>query len=164
MVDCYIAIGSNLGDRLATANAAVSAMGKLADSHLLRQSSWYQSKAIGPGEQQDYINGVVLLSTRIEPASLLNLLQVIESDFGRERNIKWGARTLDLDILLYGNETVNTNILTIPHPQMHQRNFVLYPLYELNPELILPNGIAISTLLTSVSASGLTKLGGNADC
>jgi 2-amino-4-hydroxy-6-hydroxymethyldihydropteridine diphosphokinase len=164
MPDCYIAIGSNLGDSLETASAACRAVDQLADCQLLKQSCWYQSKAIGPGEQPDYINGVIRISTSLQPLALLDALQAIEESFGRTRSVKWAPRTLDLDILLYGNEVISTDRLTVPHPEMHRRNFVIYPLHELNPKLVLPNGTAISTLLTSVSATGLDKLDDNAEC
>src|SRR5690606_36347630 len=105
---------------------------------LLRRSPWYTRKAAGPGKQPDYLNGVIALDTLLEPLALFPHLQDIETHQVRERRMRWGPRTLDLDILLYGDQCINTAALQIPHPRMTKRNFVLAPLATLNPQLALP--------------------------
>ena len=130
-------------------------MKQLPNSTLLAHSPCYRSVAIGPGRQPDYINAVAKLQSRLSSLQLLHALQAIEDAHGRERHQRWGARTLDLDILLYGSETVNSSELTIPHPRLQERNFVLYPLYDLAPELALPCGTTIASLLARCPREGL---------
>lgn len=153
---CYIALGSNLNHPLAQVQQAAKALQTL--GKVVAQSPWYQSQAIGPGEQDDYINGVVALETKLEPLALLQALQAIEQQQGRVRTIRWGERTLDLDILLYHNLEHRCDKLTIPHPRLHQRAFVLYPLLDIAPELKLPNGRLLKTFLNDVSEQKLEKL------
>lgn len=148
MVKCYIAIGSNLADPVAQAESAIAALQQLAESNLLSVSSLYGSKPMGPQDQPDYINAVTCIETTLSPLPLLDALQQIENTQGRERLQRWGARTLDLDILLYGNEIIDSPRLTIPHNGMKEREFVLYPLAEIAPELILPCGQSLHDVLT----------------
>ncbi len=157
MMLCYIAIGSNLDTPLQQAETAVKHLCQHPELSPQRRSRWYCSEPLGP-PQPDYINGVVELSTELPPHDLLAALQHIENRQGRERNGHWGPRTLDLDILLYGNKVIDTPDLQIPHPQMSQRNFVLTPLADLNASLILPNGETIGTLLAQLPAGGLSPV------
>jgi len=138
MTLCYIGIGSNLNNPLRQVTTALEWLAKISGVTLLRRAPWYVSQAVGPGEQPDYLNGVIELETTLEPGVLLHHLQEIETQQGRERHIRWGARTLDLDILLYGEQCIDTPELQIPHPRMSERNFVLTPLATLNPQLPLP--------------------------
>ena len=154
----YIALGSNLDNPLNQVCHAVTALDGLPKSCLIAQSPWYRSAAIGPGEQPDYINGVACLKTSLSPECLLDALHTIECAQGRTRWQRWAARTLDLDILLYGDRIVATDRLQIPHPRLHQRNFVLYPLADLAPQLRLPDGQQLATLLSNCGDSGITKL------
>lgn len=144
---CYIAIGSNLADPVAQAKAAITALETLTACRFICVSSLYASKPMGPQEQPDYINAVACIDTRLAPIELLDALQQIENEQGRVRKEHWGARTLDLDILLYGNEVMTTPRLTVPHYGMKTREFVLYPLAEIAPQLQLPCGQALSALL-----------------
>lgn len=137
-VRCYIGIGSNLGDPPRQVNLALLALAQIPQTQLLYRSPWYVSKAVGPGEQPDYLNGVIELETRLDPETLLQHLQHIETAQGRERSIRWGPRSLDLDILLYGDHCLHTPTLQVPHPRIRERTFVLAPLADLNPELRLP--------------------------
>lgn len=155
MTISYIALGSNLGNPAEQIASALQAVAKLPECELLAQSPWYRSVAIGPGKQPDYINAVAQLQTQLTPWQLLHALQAIENAHGREHHQRWGARTLDLDILLYGSKTVTDSELDIPHPRLQERNFVLYPLFDLAPNLALPCGTTIGSLLARCPRQGL---------
>jgi 2-amino-4-hydroxy-6-hydroxymethyldihydropteridine diphosphokinase len=143
----YIALGSNLGDPLAQLKAAVAALARLPRSRLARLSRVYRSAAVGPGSQPDYLNAAALLITALPPMPLLRALQAIETGQGRVRSGRWTARTLDLDLLLYGDLTIDTPELQVPHPRMARRNFVLYPLLDIGGRnLQLPDGTDLGTL------------------
>lgn len=154
----FIGLGSNLDRPAEQIKTALSALSQLPCSQSLQCAPWYSSKAVGPGDQPDYINTVASLETTLTPEALLDELQFIEKHHGRQRNIRWGARTLDLDILLYGNEIVSTDRLEIPHPEMHQRGFVLQPLADLAPQLRLPKSVALNELLSRCDTSDLYQL------
>lgn len=159
---CYLGLGANLAQPLQQLELAVQALGQLPDSSLLAVSSFYGSKPMGPQDQPDYVNAVAQLQTRLSAEQLLDALQSIEQQQGRQRkDQRWGARTLDLDILLYGDEIIQTERLTVPHYGMKVREFVLYPLAEIAPQLQLPDGSLLSTLLAQVPANGLTVLSVN---
>lgn len=153
----FIAIGSNLGNPRRQVDRAIAALAKLPDSQLVAVSPWYRSAAIGPGEQPDYLNGVAELHTRLPARLLLAGLQSIEQAQGRQRNQRWAARTLDLDILLYGDQVVTEPDLTVPHPRLAERNFVLYPLADLVPTLVLPNGTPLTELLAKCESGGIVR-------
>ena len=131
---------------------------------MVRSTSWvknaalYRSKPVGPQDQPNYINAVVELDTELAASVLLDYLQVIENEQGRERKIKWGARTLDLDILLFGDEISNDGRLQVPHVEMHNRGFVLLPLNEIISDCVIPGVGAVSSLLKEYNASDLVKL------
>jgi 2-amino-4-hydroxy-6-hydroxymethyldihydropteridine diphosphokinase len=148
MTPAYIALGSNLGQPYRQLGQAVASLELLPDTLLERVSSVYRSSAVGPGLQPDYLNAVLLLTTNLSAIELLDALQHIENAQGRVRDIRWGPRTLDLDLLLYGDQTITSARLTVPHPQMQQRKFVLYPLREISDaNLVMPNGSDLDTLL-----------------
>ena len=157
-VTAYIGIGSNLDDPLQHATAAISDIAALADTQLIGHSRWYRSAPIGPPGQPDYINGAAAIRTGLAPCELLAALQGIEDRHGRVRGERWGARTLDLDILLYGACTIASASLCIPHPRLAERNFVLYPLADLAPDLMLPDGSAVVELLANVYSAGIVPL------
>jgi 2-amino-4-hydroxy-6-hydroxymethyldihydropteridine diphosphokinase len=160
MSTAYIALGSNLDDPARQLQQAVTAIGALQDSSITALSSVYRSAAVGPGEQPDYLNAVLALATGITPAQLLDKLLELEDRQGRVRTVRWGARTLDLDILLYDDRQVSTETLTIPHPAMKQRNFVLYPLAEIaGKKLLLPCGSDLGTLLQCCPGGDLVPIG-----
>ncbi len=151
----YIGLGSNLDDPPAQLKQARKALHKLDKTTVSRCSPLYWSTAVGPGEQADYLNAVLQLKTLLSPNVLLSALQKIENAQGRTREVRWGARTLDLDLLLYDELVIDVNRLTIPHPRLRERNFVVYPLYDIAPTLQLPDGSALSELVTKLSATGL---------
>ena len=155
----YIAFGSNLSSPEQQIRHALTALAALAikDSSL-SVSSLYASKAIGPGEQPDYINGVCQLTTELQADALLTALQAIETSQGRTRSVKNAARTLDLDILLFDQLCCDQPRLSLPHPRMHLRNFVIMPLLEIAPNLSMPDGQALSTLADRLDWQDLKKL------
>lgn len=158
MTPAYVALGSNLDDPEGQLCDAVAALQGLPQTQLEQVSSVYRSAALGPDTQPDYLNAVVLLRTQLSPLALLDALLQIEQAQGRVRSARWGARTLDLDLLLYGDNSLSSPRLTVPHPRMTERNFVLYPLHEIAPaHLRLPDGSALDALLKQCSADGLVK-------
>jgi 2-amino-4-hydroxy-6-hydroxymethyldihydropteridine diphosphokinase len=146
-VVAYISVGSNLNNPYQQVKSAIGKL-KIADNIYIETiSGWYLSDPVGPKNQSRYVNGVIKISTRLSPNQLLKKLHEIEDAHGRIRNVHWGPRTLDLDILLYGSKMMNTKKLTIPHPEMKIRNFVLTPLADIEPDLVLPDGSILSSLL-----------------
>jgi 2-amino-4-hydroxy-6-hydroxymethyldihydropteridine diphosphokinase len=156
--EVYIGLGSNLDDPALQIQNAISALEKLPESRLTKTAPWYQSQAIGPGVQDDYINTVAAITTALSPHRLLQQLQAIENQQCRKRIIRWGPRTIDLDILLYDQQVINATNLVIPHPRLSQRNFVLYPLADIAPELILPDKTPLQELLANTCAKGIVRL------
>ncbi len=152
---CFIALGSNLEQPLLQVRRAVEALSVLPDSELKVVSPWYQSVAVGP-EQPDYINGVAELYTSHSPLDLLALLQGIENAQQRKRLQRWGPRTLDLDLLLYADKLIDEPTLVVPHPRMLERNFVLRPLCDIAPTLVLANGVNVKQQLAEVGMQGLS--------
>lgn len=151
----YIALGANLGDVKGNLRRAVAALNAAPGCRVTGVSPWYRSRAIGPGDQPDYLNGVVALVTTLAPHALLDLLQALEAAAGRERTVRWGARTLDLDLLLFDELSFTDERLTLPHPRLAERNFVVYPLSDLAPHLRLPDGTPIALLREALGAHGL---------
>lgn len=148
-----IALGSNLGNSLKTLESAIISLAHTPEISLQARSHWYQTKAVGP-PQPDYLNGCILLTTSLKPHALLQVLLDIEKQFGRVRRERWGPRTLDLDLLLYGDRILHTPNLQIPHPRMTERAFVLVPLAEIAPDWIEPvSGKAIADLVQTVDCS-----------
>jgi 2-amino-4-hydroxy-6-hydroxymethyldihydropteridine diphosphokinase len=133
----FVGLGANLGDAAATVRAAFEALGAMPGTRCVACSSLYRSAPID-AQGADYINAVAQLQTRLLPAALLEELQAIEDRFGRERPYRNAPRTLDLDLLLYGQRRIVTPLLTVPHPRMHERAFVLAPLAEIAPDLAQP--------------------------
>ncbi len=158
MIKVYIGLGSNLGDPQSQLKKAIIAMNMVPSTSVVKTSSFYRSKPVGPQDQPDYINAVVELDTELSAPVLLDYLQDIENEQGRERKIKWGARTLDLDILLFGDEIINNDRLQVPHVEMHNRGFVLLPLNEILPDCMIPGVGAVSSLLQEDSINDLVKL------
>ncbi len=151
----YVGLGSNLANPLNQLRCAIDALAKLPNTRLLSQSSLYSSPAEGPAGQPDYMNAVAELETCLSPADLLEALQGIEDAQGRRRGLRWGARTLDLDLLLWGTQLQSSAKLSLPHPEMHRRAFVLVPLREVAPALEIPGHGLITKLLDAVSRVGL---------
>ncbi|MBS7821491.1 2-amino-4-hydroxy-6-hydroxymethyldihydropteridine diphosphokinase [Wohlfahrtiimonas chitiniclastica] len=141
----YIALGANLENPVAQLTTALEEIAQLPNTSIIQCSKFYRTKPIGPA-QPDIINAVIALQTALSPYELLHALQAIELKHGRTRTVRFGARTLDLDVLLYEDWVNDDSALIVPHPRMHERNFVLIPLYEIAPDLILPQG-AIADLI-----------------
>lgn len=158
MEGVFIGLGSNLAEPQKQLRSALAAMDEIPKSRLMRYSSFYSSAPIGPGEQPDYVNAVAELETELAPTELLERLQSIEATHGRERSAHWGARTLDLDILLFGAMQIDEMCLQVPHPRMTERNFVLLPLAELEPRLQLPSGKTLDQLLKNCPHNRLDKI------
>jgi len=157
----YIGIGSNQAQPIEQAKQAITALSNIKDTQVLMCSSLYRSAPMGPQDQPDYINAVAKLETTLSALELLDALQLIEQEQGRERKaLRWGPRTLDLDILLYANEEIENDRLTIPHYGMKDREFVLYPLFEIAPTLQMPNGTSLIEILKHCDKNGLTAITG----
>ena len=157
MAIAYIALGSNLNTPLEQLKRALNALAQLPQTQLMAVSSFYRSKPLGPQDQPDYLNAAVEISTALSPLALLDELQRIENEQGRVRLRRWGERTLDLDILLYGDEIIQTERLTVPHYDMHNREFVIVPLAEIAPNLILPNGQKLAELADRFTVHQMEK-------
>jgi 2-amino-4-hydroxy-6-hydroxymethyldihydropteridine diphosphokinase len=158
MITSYVALGSNLGDPESRLQGAVRAMQRLEGARVAAISGVYRSPAVGPGTQPDYLNAVVALITVLPPLTLLDQLQVIEHHHGRVREERWGPRTLDLDILLYGDELIDLPRLRVPHPRLAERDFVLLPLADIcSPDLRLPDGRGLAHLIEACPANGLRR-------
>lgn len=155
----YIGLGSNLDTPRQQLHSALEALARLPHSRLVGHSSLYASDPLGPADQPRYVNAVAALDTELQPWSLLDALQRIEQEQGRVRKAeRWGPRTLDLDILLFGDRQIDDARLNVPHYHMHARPFVLYPLAELAPELQLPDGRDLHELLAACPFTGLERL------
>ena len=133
MTRAYIGVGANMGDREATIRAAVTAL-----SGVVAVSQLRETDPVGVVDQPSFLNGAVVLETELSPRELLDALLAVEREHGRERRERWGPRTIDLDLLLYGDETIDEPGLTVPHPRLHERRFALEPLLDLDPELAIP--------------------------
>ena len=155
----YIGLGSNLATPIEQLRSALAAVAALPQTDLIAQSSFYSSDPLGPADQPRYVNAVAALDTELSPLALLDALQTIELEQGRTRKAeRWGPRTLDLDILLFGERLLDEPRLTVPHYHMHARAFVLYPLAEIAPDLKLPDGRALIELLGACPYAGLERL------
>jgi 2-amino-4-hydroxy-6-hydroxymethyldihydropteridine diphosphokinase len=160
MTECAIALGSNQGDSLSILESSLNVLSQFPGINLKTTSSWYQTKAVGTAEAQaDYLNGCALLSAEQTPEELLAILQATEIQFGRTSKGDLQPRTLDLDLLFYGDLVLNSPVLTLPHPRMIERAFVLVPLAEIAADWIEPvSGTKIAKLLRNVDTSGVQPL------
>ena len=155
MVHCLIALGSNQGDSPKTLSEAVDALGAVPGVGVVRHSSWHVTPSVGgPGGQPDFLNGAAVIETQLEPQPLLEHLHQIERRLGRRRRVRWDRRTLDLDLLLYGEEELGLPGVTVPHPRMSFRRFVLEPAAEVAGDLVHPtSGKTIAELLAHLDES-----------
>lgn len=159
LIIAYVGLGSNLAEPEQQIALARQALVALDDVRELAFSSLYCSPPMGPQDQPDYVNAVMAIETHLEALTLLRCMQKIEHDQGRVRKgERWGARTLDLDLLLYADQQINVPDLIVPHPGIAERAFVLYPLQEIAPDLIVPGKAAISDLVTQCPLNGLKKV------
>lgn len=154
----YVGVGSNLGDPRAQVEQALAALGSLPRTRRVCVSSLYGSRPFGPVRQPDFVNAVAGVLTQLSPEELLVELRALEAAAGRERRERWGPRVLDLDLLIHGRERRDSPDLALPHPGIVERNFVLYPLAELAPDLDVPGAGRVAALRERVAAAGLWLL------
>lgn len=154
----YVALGSNLEQPQLQLQRAVAAIKDIKHIYNVVCSRLYRSDPVGPPDQPDYYNAVVSMATELEPLELLDALQTVEHAHGRTRSLRWGPRTLDLDIILFGNRVIESPRLTVPHCQMQVRNFVLCPLLDVAPDLILPDGRPLHRLVDKLGYRGLNVI------
>lgn len=145
MRTAYLALGSNEGDRLAMLQRAVDRLDATAGIEIRRSSRIYETDSVGGPPQPRYLNAVVEARTSLDARELLDACRRVERSLGRERAVRWGPRTIDLDILTYGRERIDEPDLVIPHPRMHERGFVLAPLLELDADPPLPAGARLAS-------------------
>jgi 2-amino-4-hydroxy-6-hydroxymethyldihydropteridine diphosphokinase len=151
-VRAYVGLGANLGDREGTIRRAVTLLGEADCVDAVAVSTLRETEPWGPVAQPSFLNGVVALETELGPRPLLDLLLGIERRLGRVRSERWGPRTIDLDLLLYGDTVVDEAGLTLPHPRLHERRFALEPLAELAPDAVVPGRGTVGELLRSLEA------------
>lgn len=158
----FIGLGSNIGDKLANLKKAIEGLGKIQGTKVLTVSSLYKTEPVGGVEQDWFVNAVAEVETSLTPRELLNKLLYIEKDLGRVRDIKWGPRVIDLDIILYDDLVMDEEGLSIPHPYLHKRGFVLVPLAEIAPKVIHPRlRKSVSELMHGIHDNKLIeKIGG----
>ena len=155
----YLGLGANLNAPRKQIHAAVAALKALEDVEFVCVSHDYASKPMGPQDQPDYVNAVACVKTALKPEQLLDLTQAIELEHGRVRKEeRWGPRTLDIDILLFGNDVINTPRLTVPHYGLTEREFVVYPLLEIAPTLVLPNNQSLADITKTLPLNDLQQL------
>lgn len=159
-VVAFVGLGSNLDRPERQVCDALGELNTLPQTELLRHSPLYRSPPLGPAGQPDYVNAVGMLATHLSAEDLLLQLQAIEHGHGRVRGVHWGPRTLDLDLLLFGDRQIDTPKLTVPHPQLHRRAFVLVPLHDIAADLQLPGLGPLSVFLDRVDAASLHPIGG----
>ncbi|HET7921404.1 MAG TPA: 2-amino-4-hydroxy-6-hydroxymethyldihydropteridine diphosphokinase [Gammaproteobacteria bacterium] len=159
-VIAYIGLGSNQDHPIRQVRRALEELAQLPASRLLAQSGLYRSAPLGPSAQPDFINAVAALETGLAAPALLSALQALETAHGRVRGaLRWGPRTLDLDLLLYGETVLHTPALQLPHPGLPERAFVLYPLADIAPDLVIPGHGVVRELAARCAPSGITSLG-----
>lgn len=158
---CFIGLGSNLDEPLKQLNDAKNKISNLVDTRLLQLSSIYQSKALTLDDelQNDYLNAVIEVETFLDAENLLSALQQIELDQGRVRKKRWAARTIDLDMILYGDQQIKTERLIVPHKEIENRNFVMIPLSQIAPDIEIPGKGKLKKLIISLSDQALEKMG-----
>lgn len=157
-VTAYIALGSNLDDPQRQLRSALAALAALPDTRLVRASSFYRSAPVGYADQPDFVNGVAAIETGLAPRALLEALLAIERRHGRVRDFLNAPRTLDLDIIAYGNRTVDEPGLAIPHPRLHERAFVVIPLAEIAPDATIPGRGSVRELQARVDRDSVTRV------
>ena len=155
----YVALGANLADPTTQVRAALTALAELPQSRLQRASSLYRTAPVGVAHQPDFINAVAALETTLSPYDLLGALFAIEAAFGRRRDYHHAPRTLDLDLLLYDDQVIDSARLTLPHPRMHLRAFVMAPLAEIAPDCRIPGRGSVAAWLPAVRMQRIERMG-----
>jgi 2-amino-4-hydroxy-6-hydroxymethyldihydropteridine diphosphokinase len=155
----YVGIGSNLDEPAGQVRRALAALADVAQTRLLRQSSLFGSRPLGPAAQPDFVNAVAGMLTQLEVDAFFSSLRALESALGREpARVRWGPRRIDLDLLLFGEQQLDSPELTLPHPGIVQRNFVLYPLFEVAPGLTVPGCGRVAELAARADRAGIWRL------
>jgi len=159
-VPAYVALGSNLAEPLEQILSAFTRLGQIRDTRLVARSRFYQTRPMGPQDQPEFINAAAGLLTQLPAATLLAELKAIERDMGRvPPPVRWGPRLIDLDLLVYGTDIIDEPGLVVPHPGIHERNFVLYPLADIAPALLVPGRGTVTELAHRRGAGGLRRVG-----
>lgn len=158
-VSAFVGLGANLGEPEGQVRRSVAALGKLPETRLIAASSLYRSEPVGVGQQPDFINAVAKLETTLTARELLDELLILEARFGRERPAPGAPRTLDLDLLLYGDRVIAEPGLVVPHPRMHERAFVLLPLAEIASEISIPRKGSVKTMLVACRNQKVERIG-----
>ena len=162
-MQAFVGLGANLGDAVATVQAAFGALDALPGTRVLRASRLYRTPAWGKTDQPAFVNAAAVLETELDARALLDAMLSIERDFGRDRasdgSDRWGARTLDLDLLLYGIDAIDEPGLRVPHPHLHERAFALVPLIEIAPDLVIPGHGRAADLVAAMVTGDIHALG-----
>ena len=159
MIESFIGLGSNLNDPTHQISRAIQRVSDIEKLTLMQQSSLYKSAPMGPQDQDPYVNAVIRVNTGLNPLALLGSLAAIEEEFGRDRSVgHWGPRVIDLDILLYAQQEIRLRRLIVPHPGLTEREFVVYPLLEIAPNLTLPGGARLTEVAAKTIPLTLQKL------
>ena len=158
-VRCYVGLGGNIGEVRQTLHSALAALGDVPGTYLVRASSLWRTAPVGHSDQPDFINAVAAFDSTLAPHALLDALLALEQRFGRKRSFANAPRTLDLDLLLHGSALVSEPFLTLPHPRMHERAFVLAPLIEIDPDCIIPGHGRAADCLARITGQPIEKLG-----
>jgi 2-amino-4-hydroxy-6-hydroxymethyldihydropteridine diphosphokinase len=151
MTRVFIGLGSNVGERLKFLQRAMKGLRETIGIEVIQLSSVYETEPVGPADQSWFLNAVVSVATSLRPATLLDHTQTLERALGRQTPYRWGPRTIDLDILLYGSMQIKTTTLVIPHAELCHRAFVMIPLLELDPDVVLPDGTVVSACLSALT-------------
>ncbi len=154
----YVGLGSNLDDPVIQIFRALQELNQCPDIRLIKRSALYRNPPMGPLAQPNYVNAVAAIETQLSPLELLSELQRIELNHHRKREIRWGPRTLDLDLLLFGEMVIDDPLLRVPHPGLHERAFVLYPLSEIAPSLFIPGRGRLQGLIARCPFDGLERI------
>jgi 2-amino-4-hydroxy-6-hydroxymethyldihydropteridine diphosphokinase len=154
----YVGIGSNIGDSIARVQATFESLARLPQTRLIARSKLYRTRPFGPVAQGDFINAVAGLLTQLSAAQLLTELRAMETTAGRVRAVRWGPRTLDLDVLVFGSQQISTAELTVPHPGILERGFVLAPLADIAPTLNVPGQGRVADLLAALPETGIAEV------
>lgn len=158
MTLAYVGLGANLGEPRRQLQEALDELGRLPDTRISARSSFYRSAPLGYTAQPDFLNAVAELQTGLAPETLLEGLQQVELRHGRQRSFPNAPRTLDLDLLLYGSESIASDRLTLPHPRMHERAFVLKPLVEIDPDIAIPGRGTAQELLAACGGQATERI------
>jgi 2-amino-4-hydroxy-6-hydroxymethyldihydropteridine diphosphokinase len=155
----YIAIGSNLDDPLSQVRSAFERLGQLRNTRVIARARLYRTRPLGPEPQPDFVNSMAGLLTRLSARELLVELKALEKAIGREQPIvRWGPRRIDFDISVFGDDVIDEHDLTVPHPGVPQRNFVLYPLADIAPTLLIPRVGRVTELLERIDRAGIEPI------